>query len=266
MSRPVLFIDSGIGGLPYLDMARARLPKEHFIYVADRAHFPYGTKAVEEIREAIMRVALEATSVLDPKVIVLACNTATMVAIEALRNRLSIPIVGVVPAVKPAASLSANRRLGVMASGRAVKDAYLKRLIDQFASECDVLLIPADEVIRFVETRYVYSSREQILDLVERVIRPIRERGIDTLVLACTHFLIMEEEFRQVLGREIRVVDSREGVVRQLVRVMGENDLFDETDKPHTFYVTGNRKPEPRYAIIAERYGLQLAGNMRVED
>jgi glutamate racemase len=266
MSRPVLFIDSGIGGLPYLDMARAKLPKENFIYIADRAHFPYGTKEIAEIREAIVQVAVKAHRVLDPKIVVLACNTATMVAIETLRTRLPIPIIGVVPAVKPAAALTANGRIGVMASGRAVKDAYLKELIDTHASKCDVLLIPADEVIRFVETQYVYSSKEQIFDMVKKVMRPIKKRGIDTLVLACTHFLIMEEEFRRVLDREIRVVDSREGVVNQLIRVMGEKDLFDEIDRPHTFYVTGAREPEARYAIISKRYGLQLVGGLQVED
>ncbi len=266
MSRPVLFIDSGIGGLPYLEMARAQLPEENFVYIADRAHFPYGTKAIEEIREAIVRVALKATRVMDPKVVVLACNTATMVAIEILRDRLSLPIVGVVPAVKPAASLTVNGRIGVMASGRAIKDAYLKELINKFASECDVLLIPADEIISFVEKSYVYSSREQNLEMVERVIKPIKERGIDTLVLACTHFLLMEEEFRQVLGQKIRAVDSREGVVRQLIRVMSENGLFDKMDGLHTFYVTGDGEPEARYAIISKRYGLQLAGNLQVKD
>ena len=272
MSRSVLFIDSGIGGLPYLDMARGMLPEEHFIYIADRANFPYGTKGIEEIREAILQVALKAIGVLDPKIIVLACNTATMVAIDSLREsflresflreHFPVPIIGVVPAVKPAASLSANGRIGLIASGRVVKDAYLKNLINAHAADCEVHLIPADEVIRFVETQYVFSSKEQTLELVEKVMKPIRDRGIDTLVLACTHFLIMEEEFRQVLGEEIRVVDSREGVVKQLIRVMDANGLRDEINRPHTFYVTGDGEPEPRYEIISKRFGLQLAGSL----
>jgi glutamate racemase len=266
MSRPVLFVDSGIGGLPYLAMAKACLPREHFAYIADRAHFPYGTKQTGEIREAIVRVVLKAIDVLEPKVIVLACNTATMVAIDDLRTRLSVPVVGVVPAVKPAALLTANGRIGVMASGRAVQDPYLRDLINSYAADCSVHLIPADEVIRFVERQYVFSSREQTLDLIRRAIAPIRAEDIDTLVLACTHFLIMEKEFCQVLQEDIRVVDSREGVVKQLIRVMGDNGLFHETGGPHVFYVTGDGKPEPRYEIISKRYGLELAGNLRLKD
>lgn len=267
MSRSVLFIDSGIGGLPYLEMARGQLQGEHFVYIADRAHFPYGTKGIEEIREAILQVAFKAISILDPKIIVLACNTATMVAIDSLREsflreHISIPIIGVVPAVKPAASLSANGRIGLIASGRSIKHAYLKDLINTHAADCEVHLIPADEAIRFVETQYVFSSKEQTLELVEKVMKPIREWGIDTLVLACTHFLIMEEEFRQVLGEQIHVVDSREGVVKQLIRVMDANGLLEEINRPHTFYVTGDGEPEPRYAIISKRFGLQLAGSL----
>jgi glutamate racemase len=281
MNSSILFIDSGIGGLPYLEWARRRLAEEHFIYIADRAHFPYGTKEVEQIREAILQIALKAVSALDPKIVVLACNTATMVAIDALRERFSIPFIGVVPAVKPAAALTGNGRVGLIASGRAVKDTYLKHLISNHAHNCDIQLVPADEVIDFVEMRYVYSTKEETLQVIERAIRPLKDRGIDTLVLACTHLLIMEKEFRQVLGKEIRVVDSRQGVVNQLIRVMDTNGLRENGDprsqptehlppKPHhsrapaaqahRFYVTGDAEPEERYAIISDRFGLDLAG------
>jgi len=268
MGKSILFIDSGIGGLPYLAMARDRLPEEQFIYIADRAHFPYGTKKNEQIREAILGLVVRAIAALDPKIVVLACNTATMVAIDALRERFPVPFIGVVPAVKPAASLTRNGRIGVLASGRSVKDVYLEDLVRGHARDCDVQLIPADELIRFVETEYVCSAKEQILMVVEKTMKSLQDSGIDTLVLACTHFLVMEAEFRQVLGKKIRVVDSREGVVNQLVRVIEAKGLRENLrtgprpGRSDRLYVTGDTEPEARYAIVAERFSLSLAGSL----
>jgi len=266
MGDPILFIDSGIGGLPYLQLAKRRLPEEHFIYLADRANFPYGTRRADEVREAVISAAVRADHRFRPKVIVLACNTATMIAIDALRERLAVPFVGVVPAVKPAASLSKNGRIGLLASGRAVKEGYLRNLIDDHAAGCRVLILSADEMIRFAETRFVYAAAEEKRSAVRRAIAPLRGEGVDTVVLACTHFLVMEKEFREVLDREIGVVDSRVGVMKQLIRILDDYGMRDtepeDTSRDGLFYLKGDGEPEERYAIIARRFGLTLAASM----
>ncbi|MBN2625604.1 MAG: aspartate/glutamate racemase family protein, partial [Spirochaetales bacterium] len=139
--QPVGFLDSGIGGIPYLVKLREKLPRENYIYLADHANFPYGEKSVEQIRASVLQATDRLLTISRPKLIVLACNTASVSALQVLREYVDIPVVGVVPAVKPAASLSGRRTIGVLATESTVNAPYLDGLIEQFARDFRVVRV-----------------------------------------------------------------------------------------------------------------------------
>jgi glutamate racemase len=266
--KPIAFIDSGVGGLPYLAYTRGLLPDERYVYVADRANFPYGGKPRARIIDAVASVVEALIAREDPQLIVVACNTASVVALEALRARFPVPFVAVVPAVKPAAAASGERRFGVLATRRTVEGKYLRDLVRRFAAGCTVVSLPAGGLVEFVEQDLLGASRAQRLARVAAEVERFRQAGIDILVLGCTHFLHLEEEFRELLGPEgIRIIDSRDGVARQVAHLLGAptegaaKAADAEAAAPTgSFYVTGFLPIEERYLLFAERFGLALGG------
>ncbi len=285
--RPVLFLDSGVGGLPYLSAAAAEFPNERFIYLADRRNFPYGERAPEEVQRAILAAAGAAVAAFRPKVSVVACNTASVVALDALRAEYAIPFVGVVPAVKPAAEQSRSGRIGVLATARTVEDRYLLGLIERFAADCYVLSVAGGDIVTFVERRYFVSQAVERRTVVQEAARRLREARIDTVVLGCTHFLHVERELAEALGPDIRVIDSRAGVTRRLGTVLREHGLARSAER--TGERTGDRTADARarmyvtcgpgdsldadsleaesedYQRFAEQFGLTYNGVLPVE-
>ncbi|NOY09390.1 MAG: glutamate racemase [Spirochaetes bacterium] len=261
--RPVLFFDSGVGGLPYLLHARKQLPGERFVYLADRVNFPYGEKTVPEIRNAVFRSIERINRVEKPKLIVIACNTASVVALSDLRSKFNLPFVGVVPAVKPAADFSDNGKLAVLATLRTTEDIYLKKLIDDFAAGKEVKRFAEGNLVQFVEKKFFDTSKQEKLDLLSSTLHEVKKNKYNTVVLGCTHFLLMEEELREVLGEKIRIVDSRDGVTNQIKRMLESYNLISKSKTGEdNFYVTGNDPPEKRYKLFAEKFGLIPAGTV----
>ncbi len=272
---PVLFLDSGIGGLPYLELARERLPGETFAYLADTANFPYGQKSPARVTAAVVESARRGIAALRPRAIVVACNTASVVALQSLRERFAVLFVGTVPAIKPAALATESGRVGLLATRRTVHARYLKAMIRSFASGCRVVLVPAPGVVDFVERRWFEAAPEERRAIARRAAATMRRRGVDVVVLACTHFLHLEPELRGVLGDGIRVVDSRDGVVRQLGRVLaallpaapGQTPAAEAADAPGLraparLYVTRTDGVEPRYRRFCEERGIDFAGEI----
>jgi glutamate racemase len=195
------------------------------------------------------------------KCAVIACNTASVVALSDLRKKYAIPFVGVVPAVKPAAEASSKKRFAVIATERTVNDAYLKNLIDSFAHNCEVIAIPAPGLVDFVEKRFFSSTEKEKIDAVGCVLKQLEGHEVDSVVLGCTHYIHLKEEFERVLGKGVSVIDSRDGVVSQLVRVLESNGLqADHKSGESEFYLTGIPPAEPSYLKFAEQYGLRFCG------
>jgi glutamate racemase len=259
----IVFFDSGIGGLPYLKTAMEHMPGEHFVYVADRENFPYGEKAAGEIIKAVISGVEKIIYKEDPKIIVIACNTASVIALEDLREKFRVPFIGVVPAVKPAAQISVKKRLAVVATSKTVQDGYLKNLIEQFARDCEVILVSAGNVINFVEHRLFDTSRQEKLEFLESTLSGLKKEDVDVTVLACTHFLLLEDEFSEVLGKGIKVIDSREGVINQLERIMKKFNLERHSvSVKNKFYITGIADPEEMYKRISKEFGLEFSGTI----
>lgn len=264
--RPIAFFDSGVGGLPYLDAARSLMPYERFAYAADRAGFPYGTKSRDQVVALSVKAIVALVARTDPKALVVACNTATELAIDDIRAaNPGIPVVGTVPAIKPAAALSATRRIGVVATPAAAAAEYLTRLAGEFASDCELVKIGDGALVDFVERRFLSSTREERLKAVEPSVRALVDGGVDVIVLGCTHFLHLAREFREAAGPGVAIVDSREGIAARLKSVLGsERPRRAETGVGghDEMYLTGTGAFGPVYGGFAALFRLDCAGTL----
>jgi len=257
MNQPLAFLDSGIGGLPYLNWVRENLPRENLVYLADRRNFPYGTRSPEEIFRIVSQNLDDLLECCSPKALVLACNTASVTALAPLRKRYELPIIGVVPAVKPAFGLSHNHVVGVLATERTVNDPYLDDLINRFGEGSRVVREAAGEIVKYVEESFSWGDDlDKVTRLPESIIKASQNlvtQGADTVVLGCTHFLHVQKALANALGPGITIVDSCEGVGLQTQRVLEQRNLLSLEKEA----VSGHRRPLPE-----DRWGLwaQLRG------
>ncbi|MBN2049123.1 MAG: glutamate racemase [Spirochaetales bacterium] len=257
-NRPVAFFDSGIGGLPYLAWFRQALPQERLLYCADTSHFPYGEKSAGQVREIVITLVEKIISLADPKLFVIACNTASVSSLAALRETFDLPFVGVVPAVKPAARISKKRTIGLMATDRTVEEAYTDNLIEMFAGDCKIMKYADGEIVDFVENRMLDAPPSEKLLLLQRAVTALK--GVDAVVLACTHFIHLKDDLKALFGPDVEVVDSVEGVGRQAVKMTRGCGFRNAPEEKGLFYTTGGTDREKTYRRRAEQYGLSFMG------
>lgn len=257
----IAILDSGIGGLPYLEAARAALPDESFVYIADRAGFPYGSKSRETVRDLVVGLIARLVEARAPKAVVIACNTASQAALEAARRaNPRLPIIGTVPAIKPAVERSRGGIIGVLATAGAVEDPYLDSLVARYAGGRSVLREGAQDLVSFVERRAAVAGEDERRGAVAPYVRRLVEGGADVIVLACTHFLHLRDDIAAEAGPAVEVIDSRAGVVRRLRQVLSERGLLarnsdGETRPPSRFLLTGLAPIEPEYGLLARSFG-----------
>jgi glutamate racemase len=265
-------MDSGIGGLPYLARARELLPDESFLYLADTEGFPYGGKDAATISGIVLDRVERLVRWYAPKALVIACNTASQLALEAIRRRYpALPVIGTVPALKPAAQTSRKRRIGVLATESTVHAPYLDRLVRRYAQDCFVLRIGAPDLVRFVEKEFLHSDPAGRSRAVAPRVEAFMEAGVDRIVLACTHFLHLSADIGG-LAREIdpgaSTVDSCEGVSRRLVHVLRERRLTRSPEKTPSrmsagqsvLKLSGRTGEAAIYREWALKYGLSGPG------
>ncbi|MEI8092723.1 MAG: glutamate racemase [Spirochaetales bacterium] len=267
--RPVAVIDSGIGGLPYLDWLQEHLPLERFVYVADRRNFPYGEKTPQRVREAVAQLSRDLLEHYQPKLMVVACNTASVLALDHLRSVFPGPVVGVVPAVKTAAGRTRNGRIGVLATQRTIEGGYLERLVAEFCPGRQVSCWAAGDIVTLVEDDPLKpdpEARERILSHWASV---VREFGADTLVLGCTHFLHVTRELQVHLGPEVVLLDSREGVGRRVETLLDQGGLQSVARSARSVlhFTADPAWPEAelaahegKYRHFAAQFGLEYGG------
>lgn len=208
--------DSGLGGLSVLKELTAALPSERFIYVSDAGHCPYGGKRASEITdraEAITDFLLAQGA----KLIVVACNTATIAAIESLRASYAVSFVGMEPAVKPAAALTKTGVVGVLATGAALAGEKLHKLIERHAAGTRVLTQPCPGLVERVEAGAVDTAETRTL--VRRYVAPLLKEGADVLVLGCTHYPFLRQVIQQEVGDGIALLDTGAAVARRTAAV-----------------------------------------------
>jgi glutamate racemase len=228
--RPVLFFDSGIGGLSVLGAARALLPQMPVVYVADSAGFPYGTKSEAEIAARVPALLGRLAERYRPRLIVIACNTASTIALATVREALDVPVVGTVPAIKPAALVSKTRVIGVLGTNATVRQPYVDDLAARFAADCTVLRHGSAELVGLAEAKLhgrATDPARYVAILDGLFAQPGGER-IDTIVNACTHFPLVADELAAAAPHPVTFVDGSAGIARRIAF------LTDGQDWPET--------------------------------
>jgi len=274
----IAVFDSGVGGLPYLAALRTRLPGAPVLYTADREGFPYGLKTRNEVRSLVIDRMERIVARFSPRLVVLACNTASQAALEAVRDRFrDVAFVGTVPAVKPAAESTRTGTIAVLSTERAALDPYLDSLVARWAKGTRVLRIGAQALVEFVERDFLDASDEQRLSVCRTALEPLRDSGADRVVLACTHFLHVSDYIAAAAGPGVRIVDSREGVARRAAAVFrGAVDASSsggaKSDPEPAgegsdaacgkLYATGDPKSWTGLDRFAELYGLPFGGGL----
>jgi glutamate racemase len=216
-SSPLLFFDSGVGGLSVLQPTRELLPSAPIVYVADNAAYPYGTRSEAEIASRVPALLGRLVERFHPRLAVIACNTASTIALEHVRAALELPVVGTVPAIKPAAELSKSRVIGVLGTEATVRQPYVDDLAARFAADCTVIRHGSAALVDLAEAKL--AGETVPLEHVRRAALPMFEAegggDIDTVVLACTHFPLLAEELQTAFpGPEW--VDGGAGIARRI--------------------------------------------------
>jgi glutamate racemase len=228
MTGLVGVFDSGIGGLSILQALRAELPQSRFIYIADSGHAPYGERSDAHVL-ARSRALLTELLRRQVQALVIACNTATAVAIEQLRaDWPALPIIGVEPALKPALALSQTRRIGVMATRSTLASAKFQTLLASLAEQAEFVLQPCDGLADAIERSADSNDTAEITTLCAQYTQQMGSFGpdkgqIDTLVLGCTHYPLATEQLRELLGLEVEFVSNGPAVARQTRLKLAQN-------------------------------------------
>jgi glutamate racemase len=219
--KTVAFVDSGKGGLPYFDFFRARNPGVNAVYAADTEHFPYGKKTKAELVAILCNLAETLKNRYAPKVIALVCNTASVSALSELRAAFpDIMFVGTVPAVKPAVESSESGVIGVIGTERTLDDPYIDTIAATAGKPCRIERAVAPELVEFVEHRLEIARAQERAEQVLPYIQRFRIQKVDALVLGCTHFLLLKQEFIEAGAPDMRIFDSVEGVIKQIERLI----------------------------------------------
>ncbi|MBM3845516.1 MAG: glutamate racemase [Verrucomicrobia bacterium] len=214
---PIGVFDSGIGGLSILRALRTRLPQESFCYLADSAHAPYGERDPGFVEERACR-ALELFLKLKVKCVVLACNTASVVASQRLRSLTSLPVVAIEPAIKPAVQMSRSRVVLVLGTSTTLSSASVEKLLQAYGGDVRVLLQACPGLVERIEQGQI--SGRATHDILEAALRPGLDAGADVVVLGCTHFPLVMPEIVAIAGPQARVIEPSDAIALQLERVL----------------------------------------------
>ena len=220
---PIGVFDSGAGGLTILLALQQELPDENYIYFGDTAHCPYGKRSEADISE-LTQQAIHFLVEQGVKLVVVACNTVSQVALTTLRATFPIPFVGVVPAVKPAARATRRGRIGITATDQAIKTRYLHELIEEFASDIQVYTIGCPELVTLVERGELDGPLVE--EKVRQNLQPLLSKEVDVLVLGCTHFPALRPVIECIVGKHVQVIDSGAAIARRTRTVLESEGLI----------------------------------------
>ena len=221
-NAPLLLFDSGVGGLSVLAELRAALPDAPVIYAADNGGLPYGPKSEAEVAARVCGLLGRMSERFRPRLICIACNTASTIALGMVRDVLAVPIVGTVPAIKPAAEQSRSGTIGLLGTAATIRQGYVDRLEAEFAADKTLLRFAAPELVDAAEAKLRGQSVDPAVFV--RAAAGLRDQPggaqIDTVVLACTHFPLLRDELAEAFGPNVEFVDGAVGIARRIAHVM----------------------------------------------
>jgi glutamate racemase len=249
MSRPIGVFDSGLGGISVWQALHDALPYESLVYLGDGARCPYGSRSREEVKqyteEAVERLLDEGC-----KMVVVACNTATAVAIASLREKYpAIPFVGLEPAVKPATLTTKSGVIGVLATKRSLEGDHFRRAEAKYGGEVKILKAVGEGFVEVVESNEEYAPQTEAL--VRKAVEPLVAGGADKIVLGCTHYPFLREVIACVAGDGVEIIDSSEAVARRVAALLDEYGLRAEE----------GAQPEYRFLTFADEAYIEKLRN-----
>lgn len=250
--RPIAVFDSGVGGISVLKHIHALLPNEQLLYVADSKHAPYGNKTPQEIQSRCFEIA-DFLIAKDAKVLVVACNTATAAAIDALRTRYTLPIIGMEPAVKSAAAATKNGIIGVLATTGTLKSAQFAALLESYGRNVEVVTQACVGLVECIERGELNTANTR--ELIRQYCAPLLAEGADTIVLGCTHYPFVRDVIADIVGKEIILIDTGAAVAKQLKRQLEENDLLSERQQVSQVRFWTNSEATNAQQVIAQLWG-----------
>ncbi len=261
-STPIGVFDSGVGGLSVFKAIRQRLPSQPVIYLADQAHVPYGYRSLEEVRwfaQQITHYLLDQGAGL----IVVACNTASAAALHSLRKIFpQVPFVGMEPAVKPAAEQTRSGVVGVLATQATFQGELYASVLERFASGVTVLQATCSGLVDAIEAGDLHGSRPRAI--LEAALRPMLEKGIDTVVLGCTHYPFVIPLIQEITGPEVRVIDPAPAIARQTERLLQAHGLLASSGAPGWVRFLTSGEPEALARLLpvlgGERQEVERVG------
>jgi glutamate racemase len=253
-SQAIGVMDSGVGGISVLRHIHALLPHEHLIYVADSKYAPYGNKTPEEITARCMILADFLISQ-NVKALVVACNTATAAAIDELRETFDLPIIGMEPAVKPAAEASKNGIVGVLATVGTLKSAQFAALLESYGRNVKVVTQGCMGLVECIERGELDAPETKAL--IRQYTTPLLTEGADTIVLGCTHYPFVKHVIQKAVGEKIILIDTGAAVAKQLKRQLQEKGLLSVSQQKAEVHFWTNSEAENAVQVIEALWGAK---------
>lgn len=255
---PLLFFDTGVGGLSILREAQKLLPTAPVVYAADYAGMPYGMKTEAELSTRIPLLLGRLVERYKPQLVTMACNTASTIALDVVRSVLDIPVVGTVPAVKPASLMTKTGVIGLLGTSATIRQPYVDRLASEFAADKKLLRFGAPDLVHAAEAKLRGEVPDpKIFDeAVAGLTRQEHGDEIDTVILACTHFPLVQEELQKSFAKPVQFIDGAQGIARRICFLTQET-IWPETSEDGTFVTTGRLDQLASYRDILYQFGLR---------
>jgi glutamate racemase len=251
-TAPIGVFDSGVGGLSILSGIHELLPGETLQYVADSGHAPYGPKGDAFIRERC-EVIMKFLQRFDVKAVVVACNTATAAAVAQMRDHYELPIIGVEPAVKPAAEQSKSGVVGVLATSGTIASEKFLNLQNRFVERAKILTRACPGLVELIEQ--IAPNPFTLERMLHEYIHPLVDAGADTLVLGCTHYSLIRPQIQKAAGPEVRIVDAGTAVAKELQRRLAMNGLANTSGRAGMVYFHTSGDPAHQNKLLAHYWG-----------
>lgn len=240
VNAPIGVMDSGVGGLSVLKHLTRQLPHEHFIYFADSAHAPYGNKSAAEIQQRCFTIA-DTLIAQGAKALVVACNTATAAAIGSMRQHYTLPIIGMEPAVKPAAAASNNGIIGVLATTGTLHSAQFAALLEHYGQNVQVVTHACVGLVECIEQGQLNTPHT--LALLQQYCQPLMAAGADTIVLGCTHYPFVRQYIQKIVGPNVTLIDTGAAVAKRLQQVLKQQQMLNAaTESGDSVFLTSGEK------------------------
>jgi glutamate racemase len=260
-TNPIGIIDSGSGGLSIWQSIRQKCPNERIVYVGDHRFLPYGSKSTEFIISRVTRIIRYLRTNHSCKLMIIACNSATVAGIEKYRNIFpDIPIVGVVPVIKTAAEVTKTGSIAVLATPYTTQSAYQKKLIQRFAGDKNVYAIGCPDLVTYIEKGVIHGPH--IRKILGDAFKDIRSSNVDAVALGCTHYPFVKEEMAAILGASVRLLDSGGAVARQTAKIMDTLGISSSTKTSEDIFITtGDATKISRVATLLTQEPIVFQNN-----